>query len=80
MTLEQQDWAEANARRIQLQKQVPELFEIVRETTTGYDQRDGSTFTKTERLGGVYASEIAALRAALKHTSGISVQPVKVEG
>lgn len=80
MTLEQQDWGVENARRIQLQKQTPEFFEIVKETTTGYDQRDGSTFTKTERLGGVYASEIAALRAALKYSSGISVQPLKVEG
>jgi hypothetical protein len=80
MTLEQQDWGVANARRIQQQKQTPEFFEIVKQTVTGYDQREGSTFYKTERLGGVYASELAALRAALKFASGISVQPVKVEG
>lgn len=79
MTTEQQDWVDDNARRIQLDKQTPQLFEIVKQTTTGYDQREGSTFYKTERLG-VYSSEIAALRAALKLTSGLTVQPLKVDG
>ena len=79
MTLEQQDWADANARRIQQSKQAPELFEVVRKTQSGYDSREGSTFYKTERLG-VYSSELAALRAALKLTSGLTVQPLKVDG
>jgi hypothetical protein len=79
LTTEQQDWADDNARRIQLNKQTPELFEVVRKTQSGYDPREGSTFYKTERLG-VYSSELAALRAALKLSTDLSVQPLKVDG
>lgn len=72
MTLEQQE------RHLTTQPKAPELFEVVRKTTDGYDPRDQVTFYKTERLG-VYSTELAALRAVLALTPSISVQPLKVD-
>lgn len=76
MTTEQMDWSDNNRR---LQAKQPELFEIVRKTVTGSDQREGTTFYKTERLG-VYSSELAALRGALKLQPTLAIQPLKVDG
>lgn len=76
MTTEQMDWNDN--RRIQVQAKGPELFEVVRKTVTGSDQREGTTFYKTERLG-VYSTELAALRAVLKMSPALSIQPLKID-
>lgn len=73
MTLEQQE------RYFTAQPKTPELFEIVRKTSDGYDPKDQVTFYKTERLG-VYSSRSAALEAILKLHPELSVQPLKVDG
>ena len=77
MTTEQQDWLE-NQRRIQQIPKQPQLFEVVRKTVTSSDQREGTTFYETERLG-VYSSELAALRAVMALTPHITIQPLKID-
>lgn len=75
------DYNDDRVRRVQasaFQAKAPELFEVVKKTSTGYDQRDQTTFYKTERLG-VYSSELAALRAVLKLNPSLSVQPLKID-
>lgn len=57
----------------------PELFEIVRRTVTGSDQREGTTFYKNERLG-VYSSRVAALEGILKMNPTLIIQPLKMDG
>jgi hypothetical protein len=75
VTTEQQDWNDDRNRRLQAKQ--PELFEVVRKTVTGSDQRDGTTY-RTERLG-VYSSELAALRAVLALTPHVAIQPLKID-
>lgn len=77
MTTEQQDWNDDRNRRLQAKQ--PELFEVVRKASNGYDSREQITYYKTERLG-VYSSELAALRAIVALTPNVSVQPLKVDG
>lgn len=72
MTLEQQE------RHFTSQPKTPELFEIVRKTSDGYDPKDQVPFYKSERLG-VYSSRSAALEAILKLHPELSVQPLKID-
>lgn len=69
------DWADAQRRKIT--DKASGLYEVIRTTTTGYDQRDQVSFTKTERLG-VYSSEIAALRSVLP--KDVTIRPLEIDG